>query len=237
MSKVRKFAADVETTRTIEFVFSDETRDSYGTVFTASGWDLDRFNKNGIALFNHNSYSDNPDMAIGSARAWVEGKQLLGSITFESGDLNTLADTVFRKFLGGTYKGVSIRFNPLERGAYGVGAEAADGANSTYYIGKRELIEISVVPIPSNKNALTRSIGKETTAECKDEESWYTDGCVRGLDTDNKGGEDGASDVGETEETTENIGGGDEKDADDVEVDAKVREIYLSATCAMAGIR
>ena len=104
MSKVRKFGNDVEKTRTIPFVFSDETRDTYGTVFTTAGWVLDRFDKNGIALFNHNAYSSDPNMAIGSARAWVEGKQLLGEIKFEEKEINPLAETVFRKFLAGTYK-------------------------------------------------------------------------------------------------------------------------------------
>lgn len=176
---VRKFGKDVEKTRTIEFVFSDETRDSYGTVFTAKGWDLDRFNKNGIALFNHNAYSSDPDMSIGSARAWVEGNKLLGSITFEEKELNELADTVFRKFLAGTYKGVSIRFNPLENGTWGVGEESLEGKNPTYYFGKRELIEISAVPIPSNKNALVRSHGSETEAEIKEGEGYFTSGQIR----------------------------------------------------------
>lgn len=179
MSNVRKFGKDVEKTRTIPFVFSDETRDSYGTVFTATGWVLDRFEKNGIALFNHNAYSSDPNMAIGSARAWVEGNELLGEITFESKEINPLAETVFRKFLAGTYKGVSIRYFPLENGKWGAGQEALEGENPTYYIGKRELLEISVVPIPSNKNALVRSHGAETSTELEEDEGYYTDGLVR----------------------------------------------------------
>ena len=179
MRKIRGFAKDVEKTRTIEFVFSDETKDSYRTVFTATGWDLDRFNKNGIALYNHNAWSSDPDVAIGSARAWIEGKSLLGSITFEPADLNPVADKVFRKYLAGTFKGVSIRFNPLERGQYGIGDEAIDGRNPTYYIGKRELVEISCVPIPSNKNALTRSFGEELNAELSEGEGFFTRGEVR----------------------------------------------------------
>lgn len=179
MSSVRKFGKDVEKTRTIPFVFSDETRDTYGTVFTASGWVLDRFDKNGIALFNHNAYSSDPNMAIGSARAWVEGKKLLGEITFETKDINPLAETVFRKFLAGTYKGVSIRYIPIENGKWGEGSEALEGKNPTYYIGKRELVEISVVPIPSNKNALVRSYEAETSTELEEGEAYFSYGEVR----------------------------------------------------------
>lgn len=178
MSYVRKFPKDVEKTRTIPFVFSDETRDSHGTIFTADGWDLDRFNKNGIALFNHN-YSSDPDMAVGTARAWKEGKKLLGEITFESAEINPLAEKVFRKYLNGTYKGVSVRFYPLENGHWGEGEEDVTGKNPTYYIGKRELIEISVAPLPSNKNALTRSHETELTIEVQKDEGFFTDGNIR----------------------------------------------------------
>lgn len=193
MSNTRGFTKDVEETRTINFVFSDETRDSFGTVFTAKDWVLDRFDKNGIALFNHNSYSNDPDMAIGTARAWVQGKELLGSITFEPAEINPIADKVFRKYLAGTYKGVSIRFNPLEMGHWGEGDESAEGKNPTYYFGKRELIEISSVPLPSNKNALVRSIGDEMAAKNPDCEGFFIDGHIRSIDpsdTDEEGGKE-----------------------------------------------
>lgn len=182
MPKIKGFSKDVEKTRTIEFVFSDETRDSYGTVFPVDGWDLDRFNKNGIAFYQHASYSSDPDMAIGSARAWVDGKRLLGSITFEEKELNPTADKIFRKYLAGTLKGVSIRFNPLEQGRWGVGDEAIDGKTPTYYFGRRELVEISSVSLPSNKNALVRSIGKETEEDISDNEGFFVLGCVREME-------------------------------------------------------
>lgn len=201
MGNVRGFSKDVEKTRTIDFVFSDETRDSYGTVFPATGWDLDRFNKNGIALFNHNAYSSDPNMAIGSARAFVKGKELLGSITFEPKELNPIAETVFRKYLAGTYKGVSIRFNPLENGKFGVGEEAPGGKTPTYYFGRRELLEISCVPIPSNKNALTRSLGDELKSEIKEGEGFFTEGSVRIIEVDkNESGESDGSANGDSTE-------------------------------------
>ena len=82
-------------TRTIQFVFSDESRDAHGTILPVEGWVLDRFNKNGIAFFNHNSWSSDPNQAIGNAKAWVEDRQLVGEIRFEEPELNPLADTIF----------------------------------------------------------------------------------------------------------------------------------------------
>ena len=45
---VRRLAGNVEETRTIEFVASDNTRDAHGTVVPVDKWDLTRFNSNGI---------------------------------------------------------------------------------------------------------------------------------------------------------------------------------------------
>src|SRR5580765_8146113 len=38
-----------------EYILSDATVDRYGDVVDSNGWLLDNFNKNPIALFNHNS--------------------------------------------------------------------------------------------------------------------------------------------------------------------------------------
>lgn len=156
---------EVEKTRTIPFTFSDETRDTYGTVLRADKWDLRRFNRIGVAFYNHNGRGNDPDQTIGTARAWIEGKKLLGEITFESKDVNPLAEKVFRKILAGTLKAVSVGFMPLERGEFGKGDEAVGEKNETYYYGRCELLEISVTPLPANKNALVRSIGADPIGE------------------------------------------------------------------------
>ena len=101
---VRKVEENVEETRTIEFVASDESRDSHGTVVPVSGWDLDRFNRNGIIGYQHNVYGDlcgneDPDRVIGTGEARIEGKELIVRITFEPADINPLAEKIFRKVL------------------------------------------------------------------------------------------------------------------------------------------
>jgi hypothetical protein len=167
MSKDRKFATaairkisdDVETTRYIEFVASDNSRDSYKTVLPVDKWDLDRFNKNGVIGYQHALYySTNPDMVIGSGKAFVEDGKLIIGITFEPADLNPIAEKLFRKTLHGTIKAVSVGFDPIGQGAWGVGDQAAGKENQTYYYAGQELLEISIVHIPSNKNALKRAL-------------------------------------------------------------------------------
>ena len=183
MSEVRKFSIkEAEKTRTIPFVFSDESRDAHGTILPVSGWDLDRFNKNGIAFYQHNSGSSDPDQIIGRAKAWIEKKELLGEITFENGNTNPLAEKVFQKFLTGTLNAVSVGFLPKEKGRWGEGKESLDGEMPTYYYGKRELLEISVVSIPSNKNAIARALGSELDQEVSSDEGYFATGCVRELE-------------------------------------------------------
>lgn len=177
-------------TRTIPFVFSDETRDSYGTVLPVKGWDLSAFNKMGVALYNHSSYGSDPDNVIGTARAWVEGNKLLGEITFEKEDINPKAEKVFQKVLAGTIKGCSVGFRTMERGEWGKGEEAYDGKKPTYYYGRRSLLEISVTPIPANPNAKVRSVHSQKADEEPTGEMEYLVGEVRSFDTDTEGDEE-----------------------------------------------
>jgi len=91
---------------------------------------------------------------IGKARAFVEGDKLMGEITFEPADLNEKADKVYRKIQFGSLNAVSVGFREV-----GEGENDEDG---TYRFAGQELMEISVVNIPSNPEAL----------EARDFEPW-----------------------------------------------------------------
>lgn len=158
-ASIRKVSDDVEKTRYIEFVASDNSRDSHKTVLPVDKWDLDRFNKNGVISYQHALYySTNPDIIIGSGKAFVEDGKLIIGVTFEPAELNELAEKIFRKVLHGTLKAVSVGFDPQGQGAWGVGDQAAGKENQTYYFAGQELLEVSIVNIPSNKNAVKRAI-------------------------------------------------------------------------------
>lgn len=167
--QIRK-AEDVEKTRTIEFVASDATRDSYGTVLNPKGWNLERFNKNGIIGYQHNVYGGNlclapdPDDVIGKGVARVEGDELIVSVTFEPADVNPKAEKIFKKLLFGSIRAVSVGFLPLGEGKFGEGEEQEGGVRQTYYYEGQELCEVSVVNIPANANAVRRSLRDNTYA-------------------------------------------------------------------------
>ena len=151
--------------RRMTFVASDETRDSYGTVLPVSEWDLERYNNNGVVGYAHNlygSYSADPDYVIGRGRAYVKGSELLVDIEFEPEGDNDIADKVWRKLQFGSLNGVSVGFS-AQGAHWGEGEEAEDGAKPTLYYTGLELLEVSVVTIPANPNAVRRSISEEMT--------------------------------------------------------------------------
>ncbi|MBR4756522.1 MAG: HK97 family phage prohead protease [Bacteroidales bacterium] len=163
--------------RKVTFVASDSTRDTEGTVLNQAGWDLDRFNSNGIIGYQHKVYgswdaTDNPDNVIGKGQAYVEHGKLMVDVEFEPKEINELAEKVYQKILFGSLKAVSVGFLPLGKGTWGEGEEAVNGAKPTYYYAGQELLEVSVVNIPANPKALKKGIDTESEelAELRKEE-------------------------------------------------------------------
>ena len=155
-----------DTGRRMTFVASDGTRDSAGTVLNVNGWNLERFNKNGIIGYQHkvyNAWDDtaNPDNIIGKGHAYVDGGKLMVDVDFEPADINPLAEKIYQKLLFGSLKAVSVGFIPLGKGFWGEGEESRSGERPTYYYAGQELLEVSVVNIPANPNALKKSYIEE----------------------------------------------------------------------------
>lgn len=156
-----------ENPRVLTFVASDSTRDSAGTVLNQDGWDLKRFNSNGIIGYQHKVYggwddTENPDNIIGKGKAYTEEKngqkRLMVDIEFEPAEINPLAEKIYQKLLFGSLKAVSVGFLPVGKGAWGKGEEASGGTRETYYYAGQELLEVSVVNIPANPNALKKGL-------------------------------------------------------------------------------
>lgn len=164
-AQIRKVSED---DRTIEFVASDNSVDSYGTVLPVDKWDLTRYAKNGVIGYQHEVYGSDvfkgsdPDDVIGKGVAFVENDQLIVRVTFEPAELNQKADKIYRKVLFGSLNGVSVGFAPVGEGHWG--SKRAGEDPDVFYYGGQELLEVSVVNIPSNANALRRSIDEEKAA-------------------------------------------------------------------------
>ncbi|MZP67222.1 MAG: hypothetical protein GT597_13875 [Bacteroidales bacterium] len=172
----REPAADVAKTRTIDFVLSTYTRDSHGTVLNQDGWSLDRYRKNPVVAYQHTlsggfCMDPNPDYIIGkSVSIGLEGegreKCLVASVQFEPAEINPLAEKIFQKVLFGSLSRCSVGFIEVGRGKYGEKEEAKGASRETYYFAGQELIEWSIVNVPSNpdtgkRDALLRQVREE----------------------------------------------------------------------------
>jgi HK97 family phage prohead protease len=152
--ELRKPAKD---SRVIPFIFSTSGPDRHKTVLNQDNWDLKNFKTNGIVGYMHDVYGSwfggsDPDDVIGKAKAWVEDGKLKGEIEFEPADINPKADKIFRKIAFGSLNAVSVGFMPIGDGHQGNEDDGEDP--KLYYYHGQELLEISVVNIPSNPDAL-----------------------------------------------------------------------------------
>jgi len=133
---------------TYTFVASDESVDSYGDIVRADKWDLKRYRSNPIVLFGH----DNSNPIGLSTKVWVDGKKLMHTIKFADEGTSDFIDTVRKLTAQKILRAVSVGFKPkaepvpiMEKGVWTGGYE---------FVGQ-ELLEISLVSIPANPNALS----------------------------------------------------------------------------------
>jgi len=144
--------------REYEFTASTTTQDRDGEVIEASGWDLKNFKKNPVITWAH----DYRALPIGRApRIWVSNETLKNTVEFPPEGTYEFADIVERLVDAGYLKTESVGFIPKKW-------EDGDGekAPKRTFI-KQELLEIAIVPVPSNPDALRTAVdnGVITTKE------------------------------------------------------------------------
>jgi HK97 family phage prohead protease len=146
-----------QSARTLRFVFSDGSVDRYGDTIDPTGWDLDDYRRNNVALWAHDSSL--PPIGRGLNVSQV-GNRLMGDIEFAEAELNPFADTIYRMYHGGFLSAVSVGFMPLEW-------NFVNDPDRPYGIEfkRQTLMEISCVPVPALPSALieARASGIDTT--------------------------------------------------------------------------
>lgn len=145
-----------EENRSVEFVISSEAVDTYDTVFKVDGWDLSRYAKNPIVSYQHDDFSSDPDMIIGTSEVRVDDGNLIARLTLEDmeNDMNEVAEKIWRKIKKGTLRMASIFAKPVD-GRYGDRSLGEDP--DIFYFTRSELYAWSVVTIGSNPEAHLRS--------------------------------------------------------------------------------
>jgi HK97 family phage prohead protease len=141
--------ADKDDERVISFVASDETVDRYGDIVSADGWQLANFKANPVFLWAH-SYLD----PIGTVeKIAVEGKRLMARVRFAAAGTSETVDGLWKLVQQRVLRAVSVGF--------AVGSEAdieyirdRDGNVTGLRYLRPELLELSLVAVPANPNAL-----------------------------------------------------------------------------------
>lgn len=150
------------------FVVSDESINSYGFRVLTAGIKTDNFKRNPIMLFNHDSMSWGADVYNGPIGRWenvtVSGDQLQADAIFDTADPKGLiiANKVQNNFLRAT----SIGFKILKT------SEAPEDmvpGQTRPTVTECELVEISVVDMPANSNALALYDADNKKIDLKDE--------------------------------------------------------------------
>ncbi|SRR6266851_822853 len=142
-SIIRKTHADLSQ-QGREFILSDATPDRYDDVIDPDGWDLKNFNKNPIALFNHNS-----DAPIGVwNRLSVKDGALRGHLRLAPKESSPRISELHALIDAGVLRSCSVGFRPIES------SPRKDSKSGGVFYGRSELVECSLVSVPANPNAV-----------------------------------------------------------------------------------
>ena len=159
---IQKFDNSVEVidNRTLKFVFSTNKTD-YTEDKIEQNFDLERFRKNPVFLYDHQSEK----LPIGRVISFInEGNKTTGEVEFwlnpdpieTWSEVDKLANTVYNQYKQGYLKGVSIRIKPIEAN---VNLESKNGKG--IHVKKSMLLEISATSLPMNEDSLKKHLTQE----------------------------------------------------------------------------
>ncbi len=145
------------------FIASTSDPDRHGTVLNQDNWRLENFNANPIIGYQHNVYGNmcappDPDDVIGKGYGYVEERLLFVDVIFD--EENELARKIKSKIKRGFLRTVSVGFIDFGKGHDGDEERGEDP--EMFYFAGQELLELSVVNIPSNPKAKQKSFRSQT---------------------------------------------------------------------------
>jgi HK97 family phage prohead protease len=129
------------------FVVSDESVNTYGFWVRTEGIRLENANKNCPCYFNHETW----DIPLGHWENFRVDKngQLLADLVIEGN--NELEKEYIRKIQNGDIKGASVGLDPV---SWSEEPTMLKQGQTRPFLDDSELFEISITPLPGNKNAL-----------------------------------------------------------------------------------
>jgi uncharacterized protein len=128
---------------TYRVIASTAAVDRQGDIIQQGGWDLKNFLKNPVVLWAH-QYDELPVGKATDIKVTSQGLEM--AFVFAPAEANAKAEQVRNCFEGGYLNAVSVGFIPLERNGN--------------IITRAELLEVSIVPVPANQEALRLAMSK-----------------------------------------------------------------------------
>ena len=134
----------------MSFIASTDRADRYGDIIEQRGWELDAYRANPVILLNH----DHNSLPIGKGDVRLTEKGLVIDVEFDMADPRSaeIAGKAERGFMNA----VSVGFAPLKstpRAQLKTDHPAYSKAGGQYFE-KAELLEVSIVTIPANADAV-----------------------------------------------------------------------------------
>ena len=140
--------------RVLRFTISTESVDRERDSIAIAGWDLSSYRKNPVVLWGH----DSGQLPIGRGfDLAIEGGVLKASVEFVPADLpegGAFAESVYRLARGGFIAATSVGFRPLK---WDYSTDKDRGADDWFPgidFQEQELVELSIVTVPANPEAL-----------------------------------------------------------------------------------
>jgi HK97 family phage prohead protease len=142
---------------TVTATASKEVIDRDGDLIKVDGIELKNWKKNPVIMLFHNYHDFPVGVGVGK-KAWVDGKDLKVKFKFLIDD-NDKAFQAARLWKAGALKGLSVGFTP-DYNEIDYPEQKGAKQQPRRIFKKVELLEVSVVPIPANQDALMASVSK-----------------------------------------------------------------------------
>jgi HK97 family phage prohead protease len=149
MEKTYKhYTAAIEpgTERKMSFLITTASVDRDGDTIDPKGWDLSSYTKNPVVLWAHD-YSQPPIGRAINIQATQDG--LKADVEFVPQGMSPFADMIHDMCKGGFLNATSVGFRGMDH-------DKAKDRERGYDFKKQELLEFSIVPVPSNPEALAQ---------------------------------------------------------------------------------
>lgn len=159
--------------RVILVPWTDESIDSYNTIFDSRGWDFRAYEQNPVVFANHDAHSSPIPIGISlridaTKLKGIDGQMREGHVShvlISPEELAPEADIILRNWIGGRVRGSSHSFTPLDA-SY---AETKDikrfkipedaNLSNLLIFRKQSMNELSIVGLPANTTTTGRSQG------------------------------------------------------------------------------